>query len=159
MCPFLEKLVKRKGADVTQFPWLTTHDKTMVFLFNYCKLLNFLTAGGLDVGMQGPRRACSLLGHKQSLLTMQTIYFHPPGSLIFHSLESICFWHTLLWSLFNHDPVSLVSSPDQRHLREIRHWDDTVFSPASLRFASKSSSLSLFFNPWSDSTKNRKSGS
>ena len=67
--------------------------------FNYCKLLNFCTVGGLDVDLWGPIRACSLLGHQQSLLTLSHIFSSSwKEASYFILLKSICYWHTLLWS-------------------------------------------------------------
>lgn len=120
MCPFLEKFVKWKGADVTQFPWLTTHDKTMVFFFNDCKRLNFLTAGGRDVGMQGPIRACSLLGHQQSLLTLNHIFSSSWKPHISFFGKYMLLTHTPMVSYSTMTPCLLVSS-QTRDTCEIRH--------------------------------------
>lgn len=69
------------------------------------------------------------------------MYFHPPGSLIFHSFEKYMLsTHTPMVSYSTMTPCLLVSSRT-RDTCEIKHWDDTVFPPTSLRFASKPSSL------------------
>ena len=96
MCPFLEKLVKWKRGNVTQFPWLTTHDKTMVFL--------------LILQTQLPHCRWAWCWHAGSYSGMQLAWAPAVASNIkpcifilleasyFILLKSICFRHTLLWS-------------------------------------------------------------
>ena len=89
--------------------------------FNYCKLLNFLTAGGLDVDMQGPIRACSLLGHQESLLTLNRIFSSSWKPHISFFWNVYAFDTNSYGLLFNHDPMSPGEFSDQRHL-----WDQTL---------------------------------